>query len=103
MENFRWRWQDGLSGPENGQMTLGVNKCEVMHTGRNNPKSFNFVCTAKGFELTAPDPKWGARGGLAGLALKMIGSNVTTWDFELKMTGNMLKNQKGPLFNQSVF
>lgn len=84
-------------------MTLGVNKWEVLHTGKNNPKSFYFVCIAKGFELSAPDLKRGPRGGLAGLALKIIGSNVTAWDLELKMTGNMLKNQKGPLFNLSVF
>lgn len=32
----------------------------------------------------------------------MIGSNVAQ-DLELKMTGNTLKNQKGPLFNQSEF
>lgn len=65
MDNFTWRWQDDLSGPENGQMTLSVNKHEVMPTGRNNPKYFYFVCIAKGFELTVPDPKWGPGGGLA--------------------------------------
>lgn len=85
-------------------MTLSVNKREVMHTGRNNLKCFYFAYIAKGSELTVfLFQNEDQEGVWQKLTFKMITSNITAWDLQLKMTGNRLKNQKGPLFNQCVF
>ena len=54
---FQMKATRGSVWPEKGQMTLSVNKHEVMHIGRNNLKYFYFAYIAKGSELTVSIPK----------------------------------------------